>query len=446
MKNISIKVNSLSSLEDLKPYLEKDHRIAQKTISAVESILDGVRLEGDKALLKYTRKFDGYDPGDIDKLSAGSSEIEEAAIRAEKNMPDLIDAVKASRKNIERYHSIQLKSQENSWMFEAGPGKKLGQRSIALQRIGLYIPGGRYIYPSTVLMTAIPAIIAGVEEIIICSPPGIGGKLNEILMYLCRDLGISEIYKIGGAQAVAAMAYGTDTIKRVDKIAGPGNIYVTMAKKVVYGLVGIDSLAGPSDITIIADDNAKADFIALDMVSQAEHDPLSRSILLAGSLKKAQDVVESINKYLEEFGNDSRQKKNFDTAVKALNNNCFIFYSHDTDLLIKASNIIAPEHLEIMVEDHEYILKGIKNAGAIFIGDYTPVAVGDYIGGTNHVIPTGGNARFASSLGVSDFLKKSSICFYNRDALKKERKHIANMSDFEGLYAHRDSVNKRFKR
>ena len=286
MKNISIKVNSLGSLEDLKPYLEKDHRIAQKTISAVESILDGVRLEGDKALLKYTRKFDGYDPGDIDKLSAGSSEIEEAAIRAEKNMPDLIDAIKASRKNIERYHSIQLKSQENSWMFEAGPGKKLGQRSIALQRIGLYIPGGRYIYPSTVLMTAIPAIIAGVEEIIICSPPGIDGKLNEILLYLCRNLGISEIYKIGGAQAVAAMAYGTDTIKRVDKIAGPGNIYVTLAKKAVYGLVGIDSLAGPSDITIIADDSAKADFIALDMVSQAEHDPLSRSILLADSLKK----------------------------------------------------------------------------------------------------------------------------------------------------------------
>jgi histidinol dehydrogenase len=445
MKDISIKVKSLDSLEDLKPYLKKDHGIAQKTISDVDSIVEEVRLKGDMALIRYTREFDGYDPGDMDMLSADSAEIKEAALRAEKNMPVLIDAIKASRKNIEGYHRKQLESQKNSWMISSGPGKELGQRSIALQRVGLYIPGGRYVYPSTVLMTAIPAIIAGVDEIIICSPPGMDGKLNDILLYLCRDLGISEVYKIGGAQAVAAMAYGTGTIKRVDKIAGPGNIYVTLAKKAVYGLVGIDSLAGPSDITIIADDGAKADFIALDLVAQAEHDPLSRSILLAGSRKKAKEVVESIDKYLEEFGSDSRQKNNFEIAVRALNNNCNIFYSGDMDLLVKASNIIAPEHLEIMVDDYEYILKGIKNAGAIFIGDYTPVAVGDYIGGTNHVIPTGGNARFASSLSVNDFLKKSSICLYNRDALEKERKYIANMADFEGLYAHRDSVNKRFE-
>ena len=445
MKDISIKVKSLDSLEDLKPYLKKDHGIAQKTISDVDSIVEEVRLKGDTALIRYTREFDGYDPGDMDMLSADSAEIKEAALRAEKNMPVLIDAIKASRKNIEGYHRKQLESQKNSWMISSGPGKELGQRSIALQRVGLYIPGGRYVYPSTVLMTAIPAIIAGVDEIIICSPPGMDGKLNDILLYLCRDLGISEVYKIGGAQAVAAMAYGTGTIKRVDKIAGPGNIYVTLAKKAVYGLVGIDSLAGPSDITIIADDGAKADFIALDLVAQAEHDPLSRSILLAGSRKKAKEVVESIDKYLEEFGSDSRQKNNFEIAVRALNNNCNIFYSSDMDLLVKASNIIAPEHLEIMVDDYEYILKGIKNAGAIFIGDYTPVAVGDYIGGTNHVIPTGGNARFASSLSVNDFLKKSSICLYNRDALEKERKYIANMADFEGLYAHRDSVNKRFE-
>lgn len=446
MTNISIKVKSLDSLEDLKPYLEKDHEIAQKTISEVESIVKEVRLKGDKALIGYTREFDGYDPGDMDKLSADSVEIEEAALRAEKNKPALIEAIKVSRKNIEGYHRTQLESQKNSWMFEAGPGKRLGQRSMPMQRVGLYIPGGRYVYPSTVLMTAIPAIIAGVDEIIICSPPGMDGRLNDILLYLCRELGISQIHKIGGAQAVAAMAYGTDTIKSVDKIAGPGNIYVTLAKKAVYGLVGIDSLAGPSDITIIADDGARADFIALDLVAQAEHDPLSRSILLAGSRKKAQEAVESIDKYLEEFGSDSRQKNNFEIAVRALNDNCNIFYSDDMDLLVKASNIIAPEHLEIMADDHEYILKGIKNAGAIFIGSYTPVAVGDYIGGTNHVIPTGGNARFASSLGVNDFLKKSSICFYNRDALEKERKHIASIADFEGLYAHRDSVNKRFEK
>ena len=445
MKDISIKVKSLDSPGDLKPYLEKDYGVAQKIISDVGSIVEEVRLKGDEALIRYSREFDGYDPEDMGQLTVDRREVDEAAMRAEKNMPALIDAIKASRKNIEKYHTMQLKSQKNSWMFEAGPGKELGQRSIALQRVGLYIPGGRYVYPSTVLMTAIPAIIAGVDEIIICSPPGIDGKLNDVLMYLCRYLGISEIYKIGGAQAIAAMAYGTGTIKRVDKIAGPGSIYVILAKKVVYGTVGIDSLAGPSDITIIADDRARADFISLDLVAQAEHDPLSRSILLAGSLKKAKEVIGSIDKYMKEFGRDSRQKNNFEAAVRSLNDNCIIFYSDDMDLLVEASNIIAPEHLEIMAADHEYILKGIKNAGAIFIGDYTPVAVGDYIGGTNHVIPTGGNARFASSLGVNDFLKKSSICFYSRDALKKERKYIASMADFEGLYAHRDSVNKRFK-
>jgi histidinol dehydrogenase len=445
MKDISIKVKSLNSLDDLKPYLKKDHGVSQKIISDVEVIIENIRLQGDAALIRYCRKFDGYDAGDIDSLSIDSTEIEEASVRVEKSMPELVDALKASRANIERYHMMQMESRKNSWMINNGPGKELGQRSVALQRVGLYVPGGRYMYPSTILMTAIPAITAGVDEIIICSPPGPDGRLNDIMLYLCKDLGISELYKIGGAQAVAAMAYGTGTIKRVDKIAGPGSIYVTLAKKAVYGLVGIDSLAGPSDITIIADDGAKADFIALDLVAQAEHDPLSRSILLSGSQKKAKEVVKSIDKYLEEFGSESRNKNNFETATRALNDNCNIFYSDDMDLLIKASNIIAPEHLEIMVSDYEYVLRGIKNAGAIFIGDYTPVAVGDYTGGTNHVIPTGGNARFASSLGVNDFLKKSSICFYNRDALEKERKHIVNIADFEGLYAHRDSVNKRFE-
>ena len=445
MKVILLEVKSLDSLEDLKSYLIRDPGISHEIISDVENILEEVRLDGDAALIRFTRKYDGYDPEGMSQISVSGAEIEEAAARAEKNMPGLIDAIRASRKNIERYHRVQLKSAESSWRIEAGPGRQLGQKASALERVGLYIPGGRYVYPSTVLMTAVPAIIAGVGEIIICSPPDRNGRLNDILLYLCRELGISQIYKIGGAQAVAAMAYGTGTIKRVDKIAGPGNIYVTLAKKSVYGTVGIDSLAGPSDITIIADDGANADFIAFDLVAQAEHDPLSRSILLASSREKAQEVICSIDKYMEEFGSDSRQKSNFDTAVRSLNDNCIIFYSGDMDLLIEASNIIAPEHLEIMAGDHEYILEGIKNAGAVFVGDYTPVAVGDYIGGTNHVIPTGGNARFASPLGVHDFIKKSSICIYSRDALEKERKHIAGMADFEGLYAHRDSVNKRFE-
>ncbi|MCJ7666447.1 MAG: histidinol dehydrogenase, partial [Actinobacteria bacterium] len=374
MNGISLKVKSLDNLEDLKQYLKRDHEIARKTVSDVENILEGVRSEGDAALIRYSHKYDGYDPKEIGQIVVNAGEIEEAAGRAEKNMPGLIDAIKASRSNIERYHREQLKSVKSSWRIETGPGKELGQKAAALQRAGLYIPGGRYVYPSTVLMTAIPAIIAGVDDIIVCSPPDRNGKLNDILLYLCRDLGISEIYKIGGAQAIAAMAYGTSTIRRVDKIAGPGNIYVTLAKKSVYGLVGIDSLAGPSDITIIADDEARADFIALDLVSQAEHDPLSKSILLTTSRGKAQEVICSIDEYMKEFGSNSRQKGNFDTAVRSLNNNCILFYSRDMDLLIKASNIIAPEHLEIMASDNEYILEGIKNAGAIFIGDYTPVA------------------------------------------------------------------------
>lgn len=444
MKPVSLKVNSLDDLGLLKPYLEKDLGLEKGIMFDVGEIVEEVRLNGDDALVRFSGKYDDYEPENISQLCIAKEELEKAAIRAENEMSPLVEAIRISRKNIEKYHRAQFNSRQMSWEIEADKGKKLGQKSSALERVGLYIPGGRYVYPSTLLMTAIPAIIAGVEDITVCSPPGPDGILNDILLYLCRELGIREIYRLGGAQAIAALAYGTDTIKPVDKIAGPGNIYVTLAKKYVYGTVGIDSLAGPSDITIIADDGANPDFIAFDLVSQAEHDPFSQSILLTSSQKMAEKVVSSLNGYLKEFGSVDDQNKNYDTAVRALNKNCIIFYSNNMDLLVEASNLIAPEHLEIMVDDYEYVLEGIKNAGAIFIGDYTPVAVGDYIGGTNHVIPTMGNARFSSSLGVDDFLKKSSICYYSKDALEKEKGYISKMADFEGLYAHRDSVNKRF--
>ena len=440
MSNITLKARKLDCPEDINSCLQRTDPYPE-VLEKVEMILSGVKWDGDRALLKYIKE---YDAPDIKEVRVRRKEILSARQRVEKNLPGLIDALAVSLKNIEKYHKTQLEMGQRSWMVDNGPGRKFGQKVSSIKRAGLYIPGGRYMYPSTVLMTVVPAIIAGVEEIMICSPPDGSGKLNDILLYLCSILNIGEIYRAGGAQAIAAMAYGTETIKKVDKIAGPGNIFVTLAKKMVYGAAGIDSLAGPSDIAIIAGDGARPYFIALDLVSQAEHDPLSRSILLANSYKKAQEVIYSINEYMEEFGTDSRQKSNFDTAVRALNDNCRIFYSEDIDLLIEAVNIIAPEHLEIMVADHEYILKGIRNAGAIFIGDYTPVAVGDYIGGTNHVIPTDGNARFSSPLGVSDFLKRSSICIYDRDALEKEKRYIAEIAGFEKLYAHRDSVLKRF--
>jgi len=444
MSNITLKVRKLDCLEDINSCLQRTVDPYPEVLEKVEMILSGVKKDGDRALLKYIKDYDGLDASDIKEVRVRRKEILSARQRVEKNLPGLIDALAVSLKNIEKYHKTQLEMGQRSWMVENGPGRKFGQKVSSIKRAGLYIPGGRYIYPSTVLMTVVPAIIAGVEEIMICSPPDGSGKLNDILLYLCSILNIGEIYRVGGAQAIAAMAYGTETIKKADKIAGPGNIFVTLAKKMVYGAAGIDSLAGPSDIAIIADDGARPYFIALDVVSQAEHDPFSRSILLTNSYKKAQEVIYSINEYMEEFGTDSRQKSNFDTAVRSLNDNCRIFYSKDIDLLIEAVNIIAPEHLEIMVADHEHILKGIRNAGAIFIGDYTPVAVGDYIGGTNHVIPTDGNARFSSPLGVSDFLKRSSICIYDRDALEKEKRYIAEIAGFEKLYAHRDSVLKRF--
>jgi histidinol dehydrogenase len=362
----------------------------------------------------------------------------------EKGLPGLVQALAVSWKNIESYHKSQYEQGDRSWMLEDSLGRKIGQKVTPIHRVGLYIPGGRYAYPSTMLMAAIPAITAGVKEIAVCSPPGDDGRLNEVLLYLCSVLGIGEVYRIGGAQAIGALALGTDTVRKVDKIAGPGNIFVTTAKKMVFGTVGIDSLAGPSDITIIAGSGARPELVASDMLSQAEHDPLSRSILLSKSREVAEQTSREIGRMLDSMKHVGQYRDNLKVMLGSIKDHGGIFYNKNTDILIEAANIIAPEHLEIMAEEPEYILEGIKNAGAIFIGDNTPVAVGDYTGGTNHVIPTGGNARFSSPLGVGDFLKRSSICQYSREALEKEKKHIMEIAGFERLYAHRDSILKRF--
>jgi len=446
MTAVSLKIEELKSYGDISDYLYERKDISQEVVYKVNKILEEVRLGGDSALIKYIRRFDRIELDNIKDTIVNEDEISSAVKRFRKQFPDLIEALAISKKNIEQYHIFQLKNGEKSWLKEFGPGRKLGQKITPIERAGLYVPGGRYIYPSTVLMTTIPAIIAGVDEIAIFSPPGRNGRLDDVLLYLLGIMGIHEVYKIGGAQAIAAMAYGTETIKKVDKIIGPGNIYVAAAKKIVNGYVGIDCLAGPSDITIIADDGARADFIALDLISQAEHDPFSRSILLSKSKRLARKVVESINVRLQTLKDDKEYKENVEIVIESMKDFCRIFYSSKTELLIKACNIIAPEHLEIMSEDPDNIVEGIRNAGAIFIGSFTPVVAGDYIAGTNHVIPTAGNARFSSPLSVNDFLKRSSICIYDRDALARDKDKIAAIAEFERLYNHRDAVLKRFSK
>ena len=421
-------------------------KIPDSVDKTVEKILKEIKANGDKAVVKFCRQFDRYEVKNIDDIRVKAKEIESAMAAVKKDFPKLVAAFEASRKNIEKYHTTQFKKEAGSWYIKPGKGKEVGQIMRPMERVGIYIPGGRYTYPSSVLMAVIPAMIAKVKEIVICTPPQPDGSLNTVLLYLLGKLNVKEAYKIGGAQAIGTLAYGSESIKKVDKIAGPGNIYVTTAKKKVFGDVGIDSLAGPSDITILADDSANPVFIAADLISQAEHDPDSRSILLTSSLDMAKRAIkkiyENIDSLVKEYGN----KINTGVILRSLEKNCKIIFNKEKEWLIEACNRIAPEHLEIMVRDTKAILKKIKNAGAIFLGDYTPVAVGDYIGGTNHIIPTNSNARFSSPLGVFDFLKRSSVASYDKDALDKERKFIETMSEYEKLFAHRNSVKIRFEK
>jgi len=442
-----LKVEELKELSDIYKWLKKrDSKVSPSIEKKVSKILRKVRIYGDKAIVKLCRKFDGLNIKNIDEIKVKKEEIKEAYKWVLKTYPELVEALDISYKNIKSYHNIQLEKEPDSWVSHPAKGKKIGQILLPIERVGIYIPGGRYIYPSSVLMTVVPAAVAGVKEITMCTPPGKDGNISKILLYLCARLGVSGVYKIGGAQAIAVMAYGTDSIKKVDKIVGPGNVYVTTAKKNVFGVVGIDSLAGPSEIVILADYSANPDFIAADLISQAEHDPDSRSILLSTNEDIAKKVIGKIYKQLGNLEKDYSSRANIKIILESLKRNCKIIYNKDKNFIIEICNRIAPEHLEIMMKDADDILKDIKNAGAIFIGDYTPTAVGDYIGGTNHVIPTNGCARFSSPLGVYDFYKRSSILSYDYKMLEKERKYIEILSDFEKLAAHRNSIKVRFKK
>jgi histidinol dehydrogenase len=388
----------------------------------VKAILEDVRTKGDKAVLKYTRTFDSLK---IKTLRINPDEISEYAGKADKKV---VKALKRSATRIRSFHKMQ---REKSWSFTKD-NTILGQVIRPIERVGVYVPGGKASYPSTVLMNIIPAQIAGVREIALCVPTP-KGEINPHVMAAIKLLGVTEVYCIGGVQAIGAMAFGTKTIKKVDKIVGPGNIYVATAKKMVFGEVDIDMIAGPSEILIIADDTAKPAVVAADLLSQAEHDEFASSILLTNS----KELAEVVDKEVKIQLNNLRRKE---IARKSIDNYGAIILTKDIKDAVELSNLIAPEHLEVMTKKPWALLPMIKNAGAIFIGEWTPEALGDYSAGPNHILPTGSTARFSSPLGVYDFMKRSSLLKFTRDSFKKLAETVKTIAEAEGLDAHKNSI------
>ena len=391
----------------------------------VRGILDDVRKDGDSAVLKYTKEFDFIG---TNRLTISPREISEQADRADKKV---VKALKVSAKRIKTFHERQ---REKSWSFSED-GAFLGQMIRPIKRIGVYIPGGKASYPSTVLMNVIPAQVAGVKEIALCVPAP-KGEMNPHVMAAIQLLGVKEVYRIGGAQAVGAMAFGTKTVRQVDKIVGPGNIYVATAKRMVFGTVDIDMIAGPSEILIIADNSADPVFVASDLLSQAEHDELASSILITDSQQLAHHVLTELQAQLVELN-----RRNI--AQKSIEAYGAIIVTSNLSEAAKISNRIAPEHLEIMIRKPKRILPLIQNAGAIFLGEWTPEALGDYAAGPNHTLPTGGTARFSSPLGVYDFMKRSSVLSFSKKGFMALAEAVKTIADAEGLEAHGNTVRVR---
>lgn len=394
----------------------------------VKAILEDVKKNGDNALKKYSKMFDN---AEIDTLEVTEKEIEEAYNKVDDKFKETL---KLAYNNIEKFHKKQLR---NSYITNEEDGIVMGQIINPIEKVGVYIPGGTAVYPSTVLMNVIPAKVAGVNEIILVSPPNKEGKINDNILAAAKIAGVNRVFKTGGAQAIAALSYGTESIPKVYKIVGPGNIYVAMAKRLVYGEVSIDMVAGPSEVLIIADETANHIHIASDMLAQAEHDKLASSILVTTSREIAEKTKEELYKQLEKL---SRK----DIALESIENNGRIIITDTIDEALYISNEIAPEHLEISIKEPFSVLSKIKNAGSIFLGDYTPEALGDYLSGANHVIPTSGTAKFASPLSVDDFIKKSYITYYTKEALEKVKDNIINFAEHESLEAHANSVKVRF--
>ena len=424
-----MKIRRLQTKEEILAYLGSHQEDMQQYQQRVQEIAQAVKARGDEAIFEFNRRFDRAEINH-DNFLIREEEIDEAYELVD---DDYVFSLRKAIDNIDYFHGKQLR---NSWMEPDERGNVLGQLFRPLERVGIYVPGGPAAYPSSVLMNAIPAQVAGVKEIAMVSPPDANGKMNPYTLVAAAELGLTEIYKMGGAQAVFALAWGTETIKKVDLISGPGNIYVTLAKKMVYGDVNIDMLAGPSEILIVADRFAEPAYLAADMMSQAEHDVLARSILVTDSETLMNEVEKELNRQLPGL---SRHE----IIEKSLTNYGAMILVDDMIDACRVANLVAPEHLELMVDKPFEMLSRIHNAGAIFMGSHTPEPVGDYLAGPNHILPTGGTARFYSPVTVDTFMKASSIIYYSREGLEEDADDIIKLAEVEGLTAHANSLRVR---
>ena len=427
----TVRLTKESTKDILENLLKRSPNNYGKFEAAVADILANVKEKGDEALFSYTKEFDKVEVTP-ETIRVTEAEIEEAYKAVDAS---LLEVIRKALVNIRSYHE---KQRQNSWFTSTENGTMLGQKVTPLNRVGVYVPGGKAVYPSSVLMNIVPAKVAGVPHIVMTTPPGKDGKVNPSTLVAAKEAGADEIYKVGGAQAIGALAYGTASIPKVDKIVGPGNIFVALAKKAVYGHVSIDSIAGPSEILVLADETANAHYVAADLLSQAEHDEMASAILITTSTELAQNVEKEIESYLKVL---SRKE----IIEKSLENFGYILIAEDMDEAIEAANEIASEHMEIVTKNAFEVMMKVRNAGAIFIGEYSSEPLGDYFAGPNHVLPTNGTAKFFSALSVDDFIKKSSIVYYSRSALQEIHKDIIQFASSEQLTAHANSIAVRFE-
>lgn len=429
MRIVKLTQDTMKDIQD--SMLKRSPNNFKEQEGTVNEILANIRTNGDKAIFDYTLKFDKA-LINADNIKVTREEIEEAYSEVD---PDLIRIIRRAMANITSYHELQ---KQNSWIETKPDGTILGQKVTPLQRVGVYVPGGKAAYPSSVLMNVVPAKVAGVDEIIMCTPPGADGKVYATTLVTANEAGVSTIYKVGGAQAIGAMAFGTESIPVVDKIVGPGNIFVALAKKAVFGYTGIDSVAGPSEVLVLADETANPRYVAADLLSQAEHDQMASAILITTSRELAKKVSEEIDGFVEKL-----ERKEIIQA--SLDNYGYILVAKDMDEAIDTVNAIASEHLEIVTKDPFEVMTKVRNAGAIFLGESSSEPLGDYFAGPNHVLPTNGTARFFSPLGVDTFVKKSSIISYSITALEAVHEDIEKFATAEGLTAHANSIRVRFE-
>ena len=426
-----IKLNEQSRANILADLLKRDPNNYSAYEDTVQAIVDDVRARGDEALFEYTKKFDGAELS-ADNIRVTQAEIQEALSQVD---PNLLAVMKKSMKNIREYHE---KQKQYSWFDTTPEGTMLGQKVTPLASAGVYVPGGKAVYPSSVLMNIVPAKIAGVAHVVMCTPCNKEGKVNPAVLVAAKEAGADEVYKVGGAQAIAAMAFGTESIPKVDKITGPGNIFVALAKKAVSGFVSIDSIAGPSEILVLADETATPRYVAADLLSQAEHDELASAILITTSKELAEKVSEEVDGFVKVL-------ERAPIIQKSLDNYGYILLADNMEDAIDAANAIASEHLEIITKNPFDTMTRIRNAGAIFLGEYASEPLGDYFAGPNHILPTNGTARFFSPVNVDDFIKKTSIISYSRQALEKVHNQIETFAKSEGLTAHANSIKVRFE-